>query len=217
MRTIQAGVRSRWTRLLIALCAATSAWAGPPAVPSTNALTTLDGVPLGSAIASRSSYPTILYDAGTATYHMWVLVADETPPGTTGPDFYPMRISGYRHATSANGSAFTTTGTLTFAGNPFATQIFGSTYGEPPWFYAKATVWNGRYSLMMWTINAFFAPPVFGDYNYNISVNDIGTNPSTIALTHEGPWEWFPRMASPARLAAYSASRRQAASRWPTS
>lgn len=187
MRTIQAGVRSRWTRLLIALCAATSAWAGPPAVPSTNALTTLDGVPLGSAIASRSSYPTILYDAGTATYHMWVLVADETPPGTTGPDFHPMRISGYRHATSANGSAFTTTGTLTFAGNPFATQIFGSTYGEPPWFYAKATVWNGRYALMMWTINAFFAPPVFGDYNYNISVNDIGTNPSTIALTHEGP------------------------------
>lgn len=39
----------------------------------------------------------------------------------------------------------------------------------------------------MWTINGFFGPPSLGDYNYNISVNDIGTNPSILALTHEGP------------------------------
>jgi len=165
----------------------TAAWAGPPVVTSTNSLLTLDGVPLGSAIAIRSSYPTILYDAASATYHMWVLVSDETGGGSTGPDFYAMRIAGYRHATSHNGTTFTTTGPLSFAGNPFATQIYGSAYGEPPWFYPKAAIWNGRYTLFMWTINGFFGPPSLGDYNYNISGNDVGTNPSTLALTHEGP------------------------------
>jgi hypothetical protein len=161
--------------------------ANPPDVPSTNSLLTLDGVPLGTAIASRSSYPTILYDSASSTFHMWVAVADETGTGSLGPDFYPLRIAGYRHATSTDGTAFTSTGTLSFAGNPFSAQIFGSAYGEPPWFYPKAAVWNGRYTLLMWTINGFFGPPSLGDYNYNISVNDVGTDPSTLALTHDGP------------------------------
>ena len=144
-------------------------------------------MPLGTAIAARSSYPTILYDSASATYHMWVAVVDETGGGATGPDFYPLRIAGYVHATSTNGTSFTKTGTLSLAGNPFAAQIFGSAYGEPPWFYPKASVWNGSYTLFMWTINGFFGPPSLGDYNYNISVNGIGADPSLLALTHEGP------------------------------
>jgi hypothetical protein len=180
-------LRSRCLAAVLVSGILTSAWAGPPVVTSANSVVTLDGVPLGTAIAVRSSYPTILYDGGSATYHMWVPVADETGSGTTGPDFYSLRIAGYRHATSTNGTTFATTGTLSFAGNPFATQIFGSAYGEPPWFYPKAAIWNGRYTLFMWTINGFFGPPSLGDYNYNISANDVGTNPATLALTHEGP------------------------------
>ena len=164
-----------------------SAWAGPPVVNGSNALLTLDGTPLGTAIAARSSYPTILYDSASATYHMWVAMVDETGGGATGPDFYPLRIAGYVHATSTNGTSFTKTGTLSLAGNPFAAQIFGSAYGEPPWFYPKASVWNGSYTLFMWTINGFFGPPSLGDYNYNISVNGIGADPSLLVLTHEGP------------------------------
>jgi len=167
----------------IALGIVAPAWAGPPLVPSTNSLVTLDGNALGTAIAGRSAYPTILYDSGSATYHMWVAVVDESGAGSTGPDFYPLRIAGYRHATSTNGTSFATTGTLSFVGSPFATQIFGSAYGEPPWFYPKAAIWNGRYTLFMWTINGFFGPPSLGDYNYDISVNDVGTDPSTLALT----------------------------------
>lgn len=181
-------LRFRCCAVAITLGIGSSAWAaGPPVVNSTNSLVMLDGVPLGSAVANRSIYPTILYDSGSATYHMWVAVVDETPPESTGPDFYPLRIAGYRHATSTNGTAFTTTGPLSLAGNPFATQIFGSAYGEPPWFYPKAAIWNGRFTLFMWTINGFFGPPSLGDYNYDISVNDVGTNPSTLALVHEGP------------------------------
>jgi len=170
-----------------ALAVTLPAAATPPVVASTNALVTLDGLPLGSAIALRSSYPTILFDAPTRTYHMWVAVVDETPPGAGGSDFYPLRIAGYRHATSVDGIAFATTGALSFAGNAFASQIFGSAYGEPPWFYPKAFVRNGRYALFTWTINGFFGGPSLGDYNYNISANDVGPIPGTLALTHEGP------------------------------
>jgi len=187
MRAAGIGLRLPCLIAVFTLGLLTSAWAGPPVVTGTNGLVTLDGMPLGTAIAVRSSYPTILYDSGSATYHMWVAVADETGTGSTGPDFYPLRIGGYRHATSTNGTTFTTSGTLSFVGNPFATQIFGSAYGEPPWFYPKAVVWNGRYTLFMWTINGFFGPPSLGDYNYNVSANDVGTDPATLALTHEGP------------------------------
>jgi hypothetical protein len=180
------GLRTRCCVGVLALGAA-SAWAGPPVVQSSNSLVTLDGVALGTAVANRSSASTILFDSASATYHMWVAVVDETAPGSTGPDFFPLRIAGYRHATSANGTTFVTTGTLSFAANPFGSQIFGSAYGEPPWFYPKAAVWNGRYTLFMWTINGFFGPPSLGDYNYNISVNDVGLDPSTLVLTHDGP------------------------------
>jgi hypothetical protein len=158
-----------------------------PVLPATNKQITLDGTPLGTAIANRSSYPTLLYDAGATTYHMWVEVADETPPGTTGPDFYSLRIASFRHAASSDGVAFTTTGTLSFAGNPFAAMIFGSAYGEPPWIYPKAALWNGRSMLLLWTINGFFGPPSLGDYNYDISVNDVGPAPANLALNHYGP------------------------------
>ena len=164
-----------------------AAVATAPALPPSNKQITLDGTPLGTTVASRSSYPTILYDAGAATYHMWVEVADESPPGTAGPDFHPLRIAGFRHATSADGVAFTTTGTLSFAGNPFAATIFGSAYGEPPWIFPKAALWNGRYTLLLWTINGFFGPPSLGDYNYNIIVNDVGVVAGTLALDHYGP------------------------------
>lgn len=187
MRLRRISLSARFCAAVFTLGIALSARAGPPVVPSTNSLVTLDGFPLGTAVAFRSSYPTILYDSGSATYQMWVAVADETGTGSSGPDFYPLRIAGYRHATSTNGTAFTTTGILSFAGNPFATQVFGSAYDEPPWFYPKAAIWSGRYTLFMWTINGFFGPPSLGDYNYNISVNDIGVNPSTLGLTHEGP------------------------------
>jgi len=149
----------------------------------------LDGTPLGSAIANRSSVPSVVYDAAGATWHMWVQVADET--GSTGPDFYPLRIGSYRHATSADGVNFSTAATLSFTGTPFAATIYGSTYGEPPWVYPKASIWNGRYTLGLWTINDFFSgtpyPGVFGDYNYNISLNDIGPAPGNAVLTHLGP------------------------------
>ena len=181
-------IRAALVALGAALVACTrTAMAGPPVVPTTNVAVTLDGVPLGSAIANRSAAATLFFDSAAQTFHLWTAVVDETGAGDTAADFYPLRISGYRHATSADGMRFTTTGTLAFAGNPFAAQVYGSTFGEPAWIYPKFAQWNGRNVLMLWTQNATFTPQRFGDYNYNISFNDVGASASNLTLTHEGP------------------------------
>ena len=103
------------------ILAPNAARAVTPVGPLSNQIIRLDGTPLGSAIAFRSSVPTVVYDAATVAWHMWVQVADET--GSTGPDFYPLRIGSYRHATAADGVNFTTAATLSFAGNPFGATI----------------------------------------------------------------------------------------------
>jgi len=146
-----------------------------PVGPLANQQITLDGTPLGSATAFRSSYPTIQYTGGV--YHMWVQVQDE---GTAAD----LRIAGYRHATSSDGVAFTTQGTLSFSGNPFAATIFGSSFGEPPWIYPRATAAGNAVTFQFWTYNT--VPDVTGDYNYNLSINTIA-NTGDLALTHWGP------------------------------
>jgi MYXO-CTERM domain-containing protein len=146
-----------------------------PVGPAANQQITLDGTPLGSAIAIRSSYPTIQFVGGV--YHMWVQVQDE---GTAAD----LRIAGYRHATSPDGVAFTTAGTLSFAGDPFAATLYGSTFGEPPWIYPRATLSGGGVTFQFWTYNT--PPDVTGDYNYDLSINAIAAV-GDLALTHFGP------------------------------
>lgn len=169
------------------LAAVLPAISAVPTLPTANSRITLDGVPLGSAIAIRSAAPTIQYDAPTSTYHMWVGTADSLAPGTSASDFYPLRIAGFRHASATDGVSFRSDGALSFSGMPFASTIYGSTFGEPLWVFPKASVWNGRYVLGLWTFNAFFDAGVFGDFNYHISLNDIGAAPSNRVLTHRGP------------------------------
>lgn len=157
------------------ILASTLGHATVPTPPAANQQITLDGVPLGAPTAFRSSYPTIQFVGGT--YHMWVQVQDEG-------DNTDLRVAGYRHATSSNGIAFTTQGTLSFAGNPFAATIYGSAFGEPPWIYPRATIAGAGATFQFWTHNT--APDVTGDYNYNLSINTIASV-NDLALTHYGP------------------------------
>jgi len=158
-----------------AILASTIAFATIPVGPAANQQITLDGTPLGSPTAFRSSYPTIQFTGGV--YHMWVQVQDE---GTAAD----LRIAGYRHATSTDGIAFTTQGTLSFAGNPFAATLYGSTFGEPPWIYPRATLAGTGVTFQFWTYNT--VPDVTGDYDYNLSINTIAAV-GDLALTHYGP------------------------------
>jgi hypothetical protein len=190
-RTSLATARSTARALLVsaAILASVPAGAVTPVGPLVNSLITLDGTALGSQVANRSSVPTILHDSATQTYHMWVQVADET--AFTSAGVVPLRIASYRHATSVDGIAFTTAATLSFAGSPFAATIYGSSFGEPPWVYPKASLWSGNYTLGLWTFNDGFSgtpyPGTVGDYNYNISLNDLGASPANASPTHMGP------------------------------
>lgn len=177
MRTTRSNRRAGLAALVgaIAFGFAPAAPAAVPAGPAANQQITLDGSPLGSAIAFRSSAATIQYVGGV--YHMWVQVQDE---GTAAD----LRVAGYRHATSTDGVSFLTQGTLSFAGDPFAATIYGSAFGEPPWIYPRATAGGSGVTFQFWTYNT--PPDDTGDYNYNLSVNTIGAV-NDLALTHYGP------------------------------
>lgn len=174
-RLRRVALRAARTLAGAAILASSLATATVPVGPTANQQITLDGTPLGSAIAFRSSYPTIQFVGGV--YHMWVQVQDE---GTAAD----LRVAGYRHATSTDGVAFTTQGTLSFSGNPFAATLYGSSFGEPPWIYPRATASGAAVTFQFWTYNT--VPDVTGDYNYNLSINTIA-DVNTLALTHYGP------------------------------
>ena len=89
------------------ILAPNSARAVTPVGPLSNQIIRLDGTPLGSAIAFRSSVPTVVYDTATVAWHMWVQVADET--GATGPDCAPASHQYTPPAPSATPAASSTT------------------------------------------------------------------------------------------------------------
>jgi hypothetical protein len=162
------------------LAAVTSlaAHAAAPVGPTSTATVKLDGVPLASPPQSgRVLAPTFHYDAATKVLHMWVLMADAPSESLTN----------IRHAVSTDGINFVSTGNMSYAGTPWTGTPWGTT-GEPAMVYPKVAVWNGRYKLLLWTYNAQDGQGPWGDYNYNISVNDIGLDLNNLVVEHEGPF-----------------------------
>ncbi len=166
-----------WVACLAAVVLA-PAIAGPPAGPIATTILTLDGAPMAQPPQSgRILAPTLHYDPATKLLHLWVQTSGS--PGET--------VANMRHATSTDGIHFTSTGALSYAGSPFAGTPWGTAAGEPAMTYPRVAVLNGRYKLLNWTYNAQAGQGPWGDYNYNISVNDIGTDINNRVLTHEGP------------------------------
>lgn len=164
--------------VLFALLGAAPALAGPPLPPAVTTVLTLDGAPMAQPPQTgRILAPTLHYDAATKTLHMWVLTAGAPNESLTF----------MRHATSRDGIHFTSTGTMSYAGSPWTGTPWGTVTGEPAMVYPRVAVLNGRYKLINWTYNAQAGQGPWGDYNYNMSVNDIGTSIDNLVVTHEGP------------------------------
>ena len=162
----------------LAALASLAAHATAPLGPTSTTTVKLDGNPLASPPQSgRVLAPTFLYDAATKTLHMWVLMA-EAPNESLG---------NIRHAVSTDGLNFVSTGNLSYAGSPWTGTPWGTQTGEPAMVYPKVALWNGRYKLLLWTYNAQPGQGPWGDYNYNISVNDIGLDLNNLVVEHEGP------------------------------
>jgi len=159
--------------VLALLIPAVRLFAAAPVYTNNFSSVTLDGVRLGTDLdpSNYSMFPSVVYDPQSGLFHMWVAATSA------------LSIEGLRHATSSDGVHFISDGNLSFAGgNPF--PIYGAAV-EPQFEFPRAARVGTDWKLLIWTENG--APGQFGDYNYNESVNDIGIDPSTLAVAHQGP------------------------------
>ena len=165
--------RTFFATSLALVISAARLFAAAPVYSNNFAAVTLDGVRLGTDTdpSNYSMFPSVVYDPQSGLFHMWVAASSA------------LSIEGLRHATSSDGVHFISDGNLSFAGgNPF--PIYGAAV-EPQFEFPRAAKVGSDWKLLIWTENG--APGQFGDYNYNESVNDIGIDPSTLAVAHQGP------------------------------
>jgi hypothetical protein len=166
-------IRSVGSLFLAAVSLAAPLFAAAPVFSNNFTAVTLDGVRLGTDTdpSNYSMFPSVVYDASSGLFHMWVANTSA------------LSIEGLRHATSTDGVHFISDGNLSFAGgSPF--PAYGAAT-EPQFEFPRAAKLGSDWKLMIWTENG--APGQYGDYNYNESVNDIGADPATLAVTHQGP------------------------------
>jgi len=166
-------MRSLACALVLALLIPVRLFAAAPVYSNNFAAVTLDGVRLGTDLdpSNYSMFPSVVYDPQSGVFHMWVAASNA------------LSIEGLRHATSSDGVHFISDGNLSFAGgSPF--PIYGAPT-EPQFEFPRAARIGSDWKLLIWTENG--APGQFGDYNYNESVNDIGIDPGTLAVAHQGP------------------------------
>ncbi len=150
--------------------------AAPPAPGTAFVSVTLNGVRLGEDFTpnSHSLFPTIVLDPATGIFHLWVF------------DGSGFRLGALRHATSTDGVHFTSTGNLSYAGGP-PYPAFGAP-AEPTLEFVRAARVGADWKLLFWTPNDGTPnSAVNGQYNYNISVDDLGSNPGNLSAAHQGP------------------------------
>ncbi len=164
------------------LGAAGLAQAAPPAFPTDTCPVTLDGVRLGSDLTpgGASLRNTFAWEPATRRYHFWGFGADDAN--------WPSAASSLRgvvHATSRDGVHFASDSNLSYAFGSADYHDFGATI-DPPLDFFRAVFDDdtGTWKLFSWIENVGAS---VGSYNYNTSVNDLGTLAGTTAVQHQGP------------------------------
>jgi len=169
--------RMSWQTAVLALSiVASPALATPPAVGTAFVSVQLDGVRLGEDFTANfhSLFPSVVYDPAAQIFHLWVF------------DGSGFQLAAIRHATSADGVHFTSLGNLSYAGGPPFPGHGAAT--EPTMQFFRAVHLGSDWKLLMWTpFDGTANNAINGDYNYNVSVNDLGASPNALAVTHEGP------------------------------
>lgn len=169
--------------VLIATCfGVASALAAPPVFHTQACSVSVDGNRLDTLLTPDGSDQrnTFAYEPATKLYHFW---------GFTAPDnSYPSAASSLRavvHATSSDGVHFTSDSNLSYAFGSASYTSYGASI-DPPlnFFRAVYDTSTGTWKLFNWTDNEGSS---VGQYDYNTSVNDVGTLASTTNVTHQGP------------------------------
>jgi hypothetical protein len=151
--------------------------AAPPAVGTTFRSVTVDGVRLGEDFTPTNfnDFPTVLFDPASGLFHLWV--HDDTG----------FELGSIVHATSFDGIDFNSTGNLTFSGGLPNFADFGASE-EPIFQFLRAVRAGDNWKLLMWTP----LTGVLGDYDYNVTIFDLGTNPNNLNAIHQGPVQPVP-------------------------
>ncbi len=169
--------RGAFLGLIVFLVAAVPVAAAPPSVGIAFHTVKLDGVRLSedfTPVNFNSDYPTVVFDFATGLFHMWV--HNDSGYGLTS----------FVHATSSDGINFVTRGTLSYnGGSPF--PAFGAA-AEPDFQFVRAVREGGDWKLLMWTPDE----PGVGQFDYNVSVFNIGSNPNNLSVTLQGPVQPVP-------------------------
>lgn len=158
------------------------AQAGHPPFSTDTCAVMLDGVRLGSALTpgGASLRNTFAYESSTHRYHFWGFATDDAN--------WPSAASSLRgvvHATSRDGVHFDSDSNLSYAFGSADYHAYGATI-DPPLDFLRAVFDDdsGTWKLFGWTENVGSS---VGSYNYNTSVNDLGTLAGTTAVQHQGP------------------------------
>ena len=171
--------------VVAAACLSAEAWGSAPSFATNTCAVTLNGTRVGSDLTPGNSSlrNTIAYEASTKLYHFWGFAADD-------PDF-PSTASSLRgvlHATSTDGVHFTGDSNLSYTAGSADYHAYGADI-DPPLDFLRAAFdpATGTWKLFNWTENDQVISPSFGQYNYNTSVDDLGTAAGTTSVLHQGP------------------------------
>jgi hypothetical protein len=177
------GERLLKSKIIAALIAAALlspfANAAPPNFHTSSCPVKLDSVRLGTDLTpgGASLRNTIIYDESAKLFHFWGF--DDDASSTLGQ---------IKHATSTDGLHFTSDTFLTYGIGSVNYADFGATIDPPlDFFRAAFDTDSGTWKLFNWSENDSSNPSRWGQYNYNTSVNDLGTLPGNTSVVHQGP------------------------------
>ncbi|HEX4481169.1 MAG TPA: hypothetical protein VH082_10190 [Rudaea sp.] len=171
--------------VVAAVCLAPAAWGNAPSFATNTCAVTLNGARVGSDLTPGNSSlrNTIAYEPSTRLYHFWGFIADDPA--------FPSAASSLRavlHATSTDGIHFTGDSNMSYAAGSVDYHAYGADIDPPlDFFRAAFDSASGTWKLFNWTENDQVSNPSFGQYNYNTSVNDLGTAAGTTSVLHQGP------------------------------
>jgi hypothetical protein len=171
--------------VVAAVCCAQIAWGAVPSFATKTCPVKLNGVRVGTDLTPGNSSlrNTVAYEPKTKLFHFWGFVADDAS--------FPSAASSLRavlHATSIDGIHFTGDANLSYAFGSADFHDFGADIDPPlDFFRAVFDTSTSTWKLFNWTENDQVPSPSFGQYNYNTSVNDLGTVAGTTAVLHQGP------------------------------
>lgn len=161
------------------------AGAAPPGFRTNTCAVKVNGVRVGTDLTPGGSSlrNTFAYEPFTKLYHFWGFTADD-------PNF-PSAASSLRaivHATSRDGLHFTSDSNVSYAFGSASYMSFGASIDPPlDFFRAVFDTSTGTWKLFNWSENDQTSPSRWGKYNYNTSVNDLGSQATTTDVVHQGP------------------------------